>query len=107
MQIVEKYEQVIAYLYPIAQSIPRRHGVARDLFLRHLLNQVELFVVAGKSNQIARLYSADAGLATLRFWLRVLRGNLHHLTPKQEEHALSLIAVPGAMLGTWIKGRKG
>lgn len=34
MAIVEKYEKVIAYLYPIAQSIPRKHGVARDMFLQ-------------------------------------------------------------------------
>ena len=29
MNIVEKYETVIAYLYPIAQNIPRKHGVAK------------------------------------------------------------------------------
>ena len=28
--IVEKYEQVISYLYPIIQSAPRKHGVASD-----------------------------------------------------------------------------
>jgi hypothetical protein len=28
MAVVEKYESVILYLYPIAQSIPRKHGVS-------------------------------------------------------------------------------
>ena len=32
MAIVEKYEVVIAYLYPIAQNMPKKHGMARDLF---------------------------------------------------------------------------
>ena len=33
MNIVEKYETVIAYLYPIAQNIPRKHGVAKAMFI--------------------------------------------------------------------------
>ena len=39
MAIMEQYEKVIAYLYPIAQSIPRKHGVARDMFLKTLFCQ--------------------------------------------------------------------
>ena len=72
MAIMEKYETLIAYLYPIAQSMPRKHGIARDMFLRTLFKQAELFYEAGKSNQASKLYIADAGLAHLRFWLRFL-----------------------------------
>ena len=72
LAIVEKYETVISYLYPIAQNMPRSHSTARDMFLACLLDQARLFIEAGKSNQISRLYIADAGLATLRFWLRQL-----------------------------------
>jgi hypothetical protein len=32
MALIEKYERVINYLYPIAQSMPRKHGVMRDMF---------------------------------------------------------------------------
>lgn len=60
MLIVERYESVIAYLYPIAQNIPRKHGVIRDMFIDRLFTQVDLFIEAGKSNQISRLYAADA-----------------------------------------------
>lgn len=63
MNIVEKYETVIAYLYPIAQNIPRKHGVAKAMFIECLLEQVKLIVEAGKSGQISRLYIADAGLS--------------------------------------------
>jgi hypothetical protein len=37
MAVVEKYETVIQYLYPIAQNLPRKHGVVRDMFLQCLL----------------------------------------------------------------------
>ena len=37
MAVVEKYERVISYLYPLAQSLPRKHGVARGMFLAALL----------------------------------------------------------------------
>jgi hypothetical protein len=111
MLIVEKYEKVVSYLYPIAQNIPRKHGVARDMFLRCLLGQVELFIAAGKSNQVSRLYQADAGLAMLRFWLRVLTGILkpHAMSPHQAETAQVLLAEVGCILGAWIKrvNRKG
>jgi hypothetical protein len=29
--MVEKYERVIDYLYPLAQTIPRKHGTFREL----------------------------------------------------------------------------
>lgn len=107
MAIVEKYESVIAYLYPIAQSLPRKHGVARDMFLRCLLGQPDLFYQAGKSSQISKLYAADAGLAHLRFWLRFLL-SLKGLTPHQVQVAQVRIAEVGAMVGAWMRrGRKG
>jgi hypothetical protein len=109
MAIMEKYEKVIAYLYPIAQSFPRKHGVARDMFLRALLGQPDLFYQAGKTNQISRIYIADAGLAHLRFWLRFLTGqSIRAITPHQHQVASVLLAETGAMLGAWLqRQRKG
>lgn len=107
MAIVEKYEKVISYLYPVAQNLPRRHGAARDMFLACLLGQVELFVQAGKSGQISRLYAADAGLATLRFWLRFLVGvHVKGITQHQVQVAQAMIAEVGKMLGAWIQQQK-
>jgi hypothetical protein len=107
MAVVEKYESVILYLYPIAQNLPRKHGAARDLFLHCLLGQVQLFVEAGKSNQMSRLYAADAGLATLRFWLRFLAGaHIKGITPHQVEVAQVRIAEVGKMLGAWVQTQK-
>lgn len=103
MAVVEKYESVIRYLYPIAQNLPRKHGVARDMFLACLLGQVQLFVEAGKSNQISRLYVADGGLANLRFWLRFLAGEqVKSITPHQVKTAQMLLADVGKILGAWI-----
>ncbi len=107
MNIVEKYETVIAYLYPIAQNIPRKHGVAKAMFIECLLEQVKLIVEAGKSGQISRLYVADAGLSQLRFWLRFLMSKqVRSITPHQVETAQVLIAEVGRLLGAWIVKQK-
>ena len=105
--IVEKYEQVISYLYPIIQSAPRKHGVARDRFLSALFDQVNFFIVAGKSGQISQLYKADANLAMIRFWMRFFRKRVNALTPHQEQVAQSMIAEVGKILGKWIQDKKG
>lgn len=105
MAIVEKYERVILYLYPIAQSVPRKHGVVRDMFLKCLLGAPDTLMQAGKSNQVSRLYAADAQLAHLRFWVRFLV-SIKCLTKHQQETSQVLIAEVGAMLGSWIKHRK-
>lgn len=105
MVIVEKYENVIAYLYPIAQNLPRKHGVARDMFLHCLMGQANLFFEAGKSNQISKLYIADAGLAHLRFWMRFLL-RIKGLTSHQLTTAQILVAEVGGMLNAWIRRHK-
>jgi hypothetical protein len=108
MLIVEKYETVIRYLYPIAQNIPRRHGVAKAMFITCLLEQVRLFTEAGKSNQISRLYIADAGLAQLRFWLRFLASkSVRALSLHQVDTAQVLLAEVGKILGAWMSKQKG
>lgn len=104
MAIVQKYETVINYCYPIAQNMARKHGVVRDMFIRALLGQVELFDQAGKSNQISKVYAADAGLTNLRFWFRFISGNkLRGMTIHQYQVALTMLAEVGAMVGGWIK----
>lgn len=107
MAIVERYESVIAYLYPIAQNVSRKHGIARDRFLGCLFDQVDLFIEAGKSNQISRLYAADAGLAKLRWWMRFLtKPSVRSMTSHQCETAQVLLAEVGKMMGAWIVKQK-
>ena len=105
MAIVEKYERVIAYLYPIAQSVPRKHGVARDMFLQCLLGMPDLLIQAGKSNQVSKIYVADGGLANLRFWMRFLF-TIRCITQHQLQTAQIMAAEVGGMINTWIKKRK-
>lgn len=105
LAIVERYETVVAYLYPIVQRCPRRHGMLRDALLGLIVDQVGLFYQAAKSRQASRLYAADANLATLRFWLRfVADPSIKIITPAQHRAALKLLAEVGAMLGAWIAG---
>lgn len=107
MLIVEKYERVISYLYPIVQRTPRKDAVVRDKVLGCLFEGANLFFQAGKTNQIGRLYAADANLALLRFYVRFYRENIKQLTSKQETHALALIGEVGNLLGAWINRKKG
>jgi hypothetical protein len=105
MAIVEKYERVISYLYPIAQSMPRKHGVAREMFLHCLMGIPDLLIQAGKSNQISKVYAADAGLAHLRFWMRFLTTN-RCMTAHQHQTSQVLLAEIGGMVNAWIKRKK-
>ncbi len=107
MAIVERYERVINYLYPILQSAPRKHGIARDEALKALFGQVDLFIQAGKSHQISRLYSADANLGVVRFWLRFMADpGRRIMTHDQHRTASALLAEVGAMLGSWMRSMK-
>lgn len=105
--IVQKYETFINYLYPISQNIPREHGVAKAKFIDAMLGQVSLFQIAGKSNQISKLYEADAGLSNLRFWLRFMsHKNRKIITLKQHTTAEILLAEVGKILGSWISNKQ-
>ncbi|TPL30194.1 diversity-generating retroelement protein Avd [Mesorhizobium sp. B2-4-7] len=108
LAIIDKYEEVVTYLYPILQRFPRAHGKARDAIMDALFDQVGLFYQAAKSRQPSRLYAADANLATLRFWLRFASNpKLKLISPGQHRTALRLLAEVGGMLGAWIRGTKG
>lgn len=104
LYMVEKYERVVDYLYPLAQSIPRKHGTFRELLIRQLFLVAEHLNEAIKANQLSRCYIVDGSLGQLRFMLRFM---LHHkrklITEHQLETSQSLIAEVGAMLGKWIK----
>ncbi len=89
MAIVERYERFIEYVYPILQNCPRKHGVVRDTVLKAVFAQVDLLIVAGKSQQPSRLYSADANLAYLRFWLRFMSSPVRRIIT-QDQHRIAL-----------------
>jgi len=107
LYMVEKYERVIDYLYPIAQTIPRKHGTFRELLLKQLFKVAEDLNDAIKANQISRCYVLDGSLGQLRLMLRFM---VHHkrklLTEHQLESAQALVGEVGAMLGSWLKRLK-
>lgn len=102
--MVEKYERVVDYLYPISQSIPRKHGVFRELFIKQLFLVSDNLYEAIKVNQLNRCYILDGSLSHLRMLLRFM---VHHkrklITEHQLEVGQTLIQEVGAMLGSWIK----
>ena len=104
MVIVEKYEDFLSYVYPIAMNIPRQHAVVRDMFLTAVFEQARLFAEAGKSDQVSKLYAADAGLALLRFYLRFMVKNPPKIISQNQHRTASVhIAETGRILGAWIK----
>jgi hypothetical protein len=107
LYMVEKYERVVDYLYPIAQSIPRKHGVFRELFIKQLFLVSDNLYEAIKINQLNRCYILDGSLGHLRMLLRFM---VHHkrklITEHQLEVSQTLIQEVGAMLGSWIKKLK-
>ena len=64
MAIIEKYERVIAYLYPIAQSMPRRHGIARDKFLHCLFSVPDLLYQASGNLGLSAEASTFLGIVS-------------------------------------------
>jgi len=105
MLIVEKYEKLINYLYPILQSIPRTHGVAKNLVLNDLLTVPPMMIIAGKTGLVSKLYLIDAQLATVRYWMRFLVVR-KCLTKHQEQTAQVLMSEVGSILSSWISSKK-
>jgi hypothetical protein len=102
MLIVEKYERVMNYLYPIFQSIPNKHNVLRTIVIEHLHKFPGLIYSAAKSTQQSKLYQADTSLSELRMFLRRIVF-IKHMSLHQQDTAMVLIAIVGKLLGSWIK----
>jgi hypothetical protein len=102
LAIVEKYETFLNYVYPIAQRMDRRHSLLRDAFLAAAIDQVRLFIEAGKSRNISKLYAADANLGLLRFHLRFMVSVHAGFTPNNHRVASVHLAEVGGMVNAWI-----
>lgn len=100
LAVVERFEGFINYMYPITFNISRSHHVVRDRLVAAMFEQVNLFCQAGKSNQVSKLYLADAGLADLRFLLRFLADEKRRLISRHQHEVGSIhLAEVGRMLG--------
>lgn len=104
LAIVERYEAFINYTYPLLLGIARQHHVARDRAIGAMLDQVGLFNDAGKSGMLSKLYAADAGLASLRFYLRFFAAPGRKLISQHQHQTAAIhLAEVGKMLGAWIR----
>ena len=102
--IINKYRKFQNYIYPMTTNWSNKHHVFRDAFLQVMFDQIKLFHDAGKTNQISKLYLADAGLSTLREFLEFATNPQRRLiTPHQCATAQTLLAEVGRILGEWIK----
>lgn len=95
--------QFVNYIYPIVINLSGRHHVFRDQLLTTAFNQVTLFNEAAKTTQASRIYIADAGLATLREYLRfAAEPSRKCLSPRQHGIAETILAETGGMLNAWL-----
>lgn len=109
LAITQRYMGFCNYIYPITVNMHSKHRVFREKLLRTMFDQIELFHIAAKSNQVSRLYAADAGLATLREFLRFASEPTRRLLSRHQHEVAEIhLAETGAMLGAWItKTQKG
>jgi hypothetical protein len=103
LAVIERYYQVVNYLYPIIQSMPRAHGKFRDRLLEALIATPGQMYSAAKSTQVSRVYLVDSSLAELRWLLRFAAHPKRKLiTPHQQEVASIHLAEVGQMVGAWV-----
>lgn len=104
MAVVQRFDGFVNYLYPMLTNTNRVHRVLRDTAIAAVFEQYRLFHAAGKSNQISRVYEADAGLAFLKELLRFMASPERKLVSRRQYEVASVhLAETGAMLGAWVK----
>lgn len=109
LAITQRYMGFCNYVYPILVNLSGKHRVFREAVLSAMFDQVKLFHESAKSDQISRLYIADAGLATLREFLHFAADPARRLLSRHQHEVADIhLAETGAMLGAWVnKSQKG
>ncbi len=107
LEIIEKYEDVVNYLYPICLNMAKGHRILRDRICDCMFNQIELFIQSAKSNQMSKFYLADANLAMTRCYLRFANNDKIKLLSHKQFGILSLkLSEIQLLLDKWIKSSK-
>lgn len=107
--LIEKYQVFYNYIYNPLLTAPRRHKTFRDKFIETLLDQFQLLHEAIKSNQVSKVYLADAGIANIRSQLKLCPSkNVQRriLSLKQVENSEALLSEVGKILGKMLLGYK-
>lgn len=101
--IIEKYRRFRNYVYPMTVNWSNKHRSFKEEFLKTMFEQVKLFNDAGMTNQVSRLYLADAGLSSLREFLQfAAEPSVRLMTPQQCVVAQGHLSESGKILGAWI-----
>lgn len=72
LAIIARYDGGVNYLYPLVNNISHKHRAIKDAMLSAMFEQYRLFHEAAKSNQVSKIYLADAGLAHIKELLRFM-----------------------------------
>ena len=107
--LIEKYQTFFNYIYNPLICCNRRHRIFRDKFIETLLDQFKLLHEAVKSNQVSKIYLADAGIANIRSQLKLCPSkNVQRriLSLKQVENSEGLLSEVGKILGKMLLSYK-
>lgn len=108
--LIHKYNSFVDYIYNPLNTAPKSQQVLRDVVLGCILEQYSLLHKAIKSGMVSRMYDADAGLATIKSYIRLLSNadpTRRVLSLKQCETAETLLSECGKILGTMIRNKSG
>ena len=104
--IMERYDEFFEYTYPIIQSIPRKHGIFKNLILEQIIGMDKHIYKVVKSNQIFKLYELDIELDALRHRLRLCTHNKRRFITNEQHLNLSLkLNVVGKIIGSMITNK--
>lgn len=102
LEVIELYEQAFTVIYRRVQSYPRWHGRLRDTTLDRVCAFAGHLYTASKTNQISKIYDADARLAEIRYLLRVAAHNdIKAINADQLQAIQNLLYPVGARLHEW------
>lgn len=103
--LIKKYDEFVEYIYNPLIHAPIRHKIIRDKLMEAIMEQYSLLHKAIKTNQISKVYEADAGLATIRSYLRIMGSKdlkRRVLSLRQCAVAETILSESGKILGSMI-----
>jgi len=72
LALLHEWDSVVATAYPILNKLSGEHLDLKQYGLAALFKQPELFYRMSKSNQISKIYDADANLSNIRYAFRFM-----------------------------------
>lgn len=109
--LVAKYDTFYSYIYRIVLNLPNKHSDFRRHMLQLLHRLPGEIYLASKTSQISKIYSLDASLAEMRWFIRRAGANqedatMRLFTRNQQTQAETLLEPVGGIVSGWIANKE-